>query len=303
MGTFVETMVHKRIPDHKIWMEAVFNVVKFSCSNGLPFRGHDENTDFISGGVYLNTFSHLLFQINPDLEKISKKLSNHAKYSSPDIQNEIIDVIAKLTQRKLSAEVKAVEIFTIMADGSTDKNGKEIEGFAVRYIDMEKMEVKEHCIDIVQADDRSASGIMSLLLESARKIEVNLEGGVVSQSYDGASVMSVHKSGLQALLNSHLGRLIIYIHCFCHRLALVVKDALNSIPFIHEHYSMVSSLYKHFKLKDISDLYDGNSLKRLIETRWSGHLATIKAIDNDLQNVINCLYKYAIPRLYYLTRY
>ena len=44
--------------------------------------------------------------------------------------------------------------------------------------------------------------------------------------------MSGHKSGLQALLNSHLGRLIIYIHCFCHRLALVVKDALNSIPFI-----------------------------------------------------------------------
>ena len=141
----------------------------------------------------------------------------------------------------------------------------------------------------MQAGDRSASGIMSLLLESARKIEVNLEGGVVSQSYDGASVMSGHKSGLQALVNSHLERLIIYIHCFCHRLALVVKDALNSIPFMHEHYSMVSSLYNHFKLKDISDLYDGNTLKRLIETRWSGHLATIKAIDNDLQNVINCL--------------
>ena len=58
-----------------------------------------------------------------------------------------------------------------MEDGSTDKNGKEIEGFAVRYIDMEKMRVKEHCIDIVQADDRSASGIMSVLLESARKID------------------------------------------------------------------------------------------------------------------------------------
>ena len=28
-GTFVETMVLKRIPDHKIWMEAVFNAAKF----------------------------------------------------------------------------------------------------------------------------------------------------------------------------------------------------------------------------------------------------------------------------------
>ena len=67
-------------------MEAVFNVVKFLSSNR---RGHDENTDFISGdvsgGIYLNTFSHLLFQINPELEKILKKLPNNAKYSSPDI--------------------------------------------------------------------------------------------------------------------------------------------------------------------------------------------------------------------------
>ena len=96
----------------------------------------------VSGGIYLNTFSHLLFQINPELEKISKKLPNNAKYSSPDIQNEVIDVIAKLTQRKISAEVNDAETFTIMADGSTDNNCKEIEGFAVRYIDMEKWELK-----------------------------------------------------------------------------------------------------------------------------------------------------------------
>ena len=88
-----------------------------------------------------------------------------------DIENEIIDVITKLTQQKISAEVKATEIFTIMADGSADINGKDIEGFAVRNIDIEKMTVKEHCIDIVPADDHSTSGIMLLLLESDRKIE------------------------------------------------------------------------------------------------------------------------------------
>ena len=103
------------------------------------------------------------------------------------------------------------------------------------------------------------------------------------KSYSNVSVMPGHKSGLQALLNYHVGRLIIHIHCFRHRLAHVVTDALK-------HYSIVSSLNHHFKLKDISDLYDGNSLKRLIGTRWSGHLPTMKANDNDLQNIINCLY-------------
>ena len=116
----------------------------------------------------MNTFPQHLFQINLELEKIWKKLPNNAKYSSPDIQDEVIDVFTELTQHKISAAVKGEELFTIMADGSTDINGKEIVGFAVRYIDIEKMAAKEHCIDIVPADDRSASGIMSLLLESAR---------------------------------------------------------------------------------------------------------------------------------------
>ena len=77
---FVEIIVLNRIPGHEMCMEALFNVVKFVFSNGLPFRGHDKNADFksgdVSGGIYLNTFSQLLFQINPKLEKKSKNLPN-----------------------------------------------------------------------------------------------------------------------------------------------------------------------------------------------------------------------------------
>ena len=53
-GNFVATMVHKRIPDHKILMEAVFNVFKFLSSN-TDFRSGD-----VYGGVYLNAFSQIL---------------------------------------------------------------------------------------------------------------------------------------------------------------------------------------------------------------------------------------------------
>ena len=100
-------MVLKRIPDHNIWMEAVFDVVKFLSSNGLPFRGHDESTDFISGdvsgGIYLNTFSDLLFQINPELEKISKKLPTNAKHRplklTVNSHTRVIELGSYLSQR------------------------------------------------------------------------------------------------------------------------------------------------------------------------------------------------------------
>ena len=89
----VETLVVVRVPE-QIWVEAVFNLVRFLATIGLPFRRHDEKTDFtcgtVSGGIYLNTFSQLLFQIKPELFKISQRLPENAKYTSPDVQNEIV---------------------------------------------------------------------------------------------------------------------------------------------------------------------------------------------------------------------
>ena len=45
------------MPEQRIWVE----VVRFLATNGLPFRGHEEVSDFqnenVSGGIYLNTFS------------------------------------------------------------------------------------------------------------------------------------------------------------------------------------------------------------------------------------------------------
>ena len=68
-----------------------------------------------------------------------------------------------------------------------------------------------------------------------------------------------------------------------------MRDSLSSIPFINDHYDTVSALYKHFKRSDISKFYEGIALKQLIETRWSGHLNSIKAIDKEVQRVLRCL--------------
>ena len=72
-------------------VNAVFDVIVFLTVNGIPFRGHDENTDFSSdsaeGGVYINTFTDLIFRRNPDLEAIAKRLPLNAKYTSPQIQS------------------------------------------------------------------------------------------------------------------------------------------------------------------------------------------------------------------------
>ena len=139
----------------------------------------------------------------------------------------------------------------------------------VRFIN-EGGKIEEHAIDVVEAHDRSAQGLLELLTTCLTNIGIPLDG-IVSQCYDGASVMSGHKGGLQVLLSVKCGRVVLYIHCFCHKLHLVITDIITDIPSIGDHYSLVKCLYDCLKLANVKQRYTGVQLKRMLDTRWSGH--------------------------------
>lgn len=91
-GQTVHNLIQLK-PEHKIWLKTVFSTTKYLVANGQPFRGHEVNTDFnekISGGLYLNTFTNLLFVQDPHLDEIAKQLRKNTKYTSPELQNEVI---------------------------------------------------------------------------------------------------------------------------------------------------------------------------------------------------------------------
>ena len=81
----------------------------------------------------------------------------------------------------------------------------------VRFIN-EGGKIEEHAIDVVEAHDRSAQGLLELLTTCLATLGIPLDG-IVSQCYDGASVMSGHRGGLQTLLSIKCGRVVLYIHC------------------------------------------------------------------------------------------
>ena len=241
------------------------NVVKFLAMNGLPFRGDVEKTDFASedfgGGLYLNTFADLVFPLDDSVKQIAMKLPGNAKYTSSDIENEVIEVLQTILKETIANKVKKAQAYTVMMDGSSDKRWREIEGIVVRFVN-EVGKIEEHAIGVEEAHDRSASGLIDILTKCLEELGLTTDG-IVSQCYDGASVMSGHRGGLQALLSQTCGRNILYIHCFCHRLHLVVTDIIETTDIICEHYSLVKSLYECLKLADIKKNYNGIKLKRL----------------------------------------
>ena len=184
----------------------------------------------------------------------------------------------KLVKAKVANAVKKSQLFTIMMDGTTEKMGHELLDIVERYVDDDTLEVSEH---VIYVKDATEQGLLKLLKCTSEAAGISLDG-VVSQTYDGASVMSGHVGGVQKLFCHLCGREVPYIHCYCHRLKLVIDELLKTGPG-------VSVLYDFFKLSEIHQLYSGEALKRLIETRWSGHNESIEAVFKEILQIIQCL--------------
>ena len=235
----------------------------------------------------MDTLEHLVFKLNPELAVIAKKMPRNAKYLSPDIQNEFIEIMADMVREVHASKVKKSELFTIMVDGTTDKSNEEIQGVVVRFFCIDTAEIEERALDVGESG-RSAKEIFEFVRQTLESCGIGFDG-LVSQAYDGASVMSGEKGGLQALVSQYCDRVVPYIHCYCHRLHLVVENVMKNIAELNDYFSTVSGLYAFFKLSAVKEQYGGDSLKRLIDTRWSGHFVSCKAVTENHDEIVKTL--------------
>ena len=127
---------------------------------------------------------------------------------SDDIQNEEISVLADLVHLQIAN--KLIKLFTIMVDGTTDKCCQEMQSFVVRCYSQKEESIVEKALAIVPSG-RSTNEIFEFVKNSIEKYRLTFDG-LVSQAYDGVSVMSGIRGGLQAILSTYCQRVIIYIY-------------------------------------------------------------------------------------------
>ena len=97
----------------------------------------------------------------------------------------------------------------------------------MRYISSSGVE--EHALTFFHASDRSARGIFNAVKRVLDQHGISFDG-LVSNTFDGASVMSGFKGGVQAHIQNYCERNVVYVHCANHRIHLVVMAILKSVP-------------------------------------------------------------------------
>ena len=169
---------------------------------------------------------------------MAEKLSygpRNAQYTSPAIQNEIINVMATMVRQEICTGVQQAGYFSILADETKDTSKQEQLSIAIRYFDCAASCLRERFLTFIIASKLTAEELSKYILDTlkAYNLDANM---IVSQGNDGASVMSGHCNGVQQCIRKVVPQAI-YIHCQAHCLNLVLVDCVKTNPYASEFFA------------------------------------------------------------------
>uniref|UniRef100_A0A1A8US94 DUF4371 domain-containing protein n=1 Tax=Nothobranchius furzeri TaxID=105023 RepID=A0A1A8US94_NOTFU len=283
----ITSLVHKDQPAHnRYYVSSIIDIVAFLAIN-LPFRG---DTDAWESAGQTGSGLFLLFEFtlekDPNLAKIIPAIPRNATYTSHEIQNVIIELMSRQVTEHMVEEI-GNSFYTVKMDGTRDPTGCENLSIVLCFLD-ETYSIKERLLTIATSDAGDAKTLTQTLISEIRKAGLTTDK-IISQVYDGASLMSGKLGGVQALLQDELGREIPNVHCFNHQLHLVIVHVMSAERAIEDLFSVCNALYKFTRKPTVAARYKGNTLKRLLEQRWTGHLATVEVILKSFQEILEVL--------------
>ncbi|PVH64348.1 hypothetical protein PAHAL_2G245700 [Panicum hallii] len=253
----------------------------------------------------LNNLNHIdnimeVAKFNPEIAAVVlENAPQCAKYTSPDIQKEILSIFALKIRKHIREEI-GDQKFSIIVDETCDISKREQMAIVLRFVDIDGV-LQERFFDLVHVRNTKALTLKAEIcyVLSTYGFDVqNLRG----QGYDGASNMRGELNGLQALVLKECPYAY-YVHCYAHRLQLALvaaaKDVVPVTQFFQKLLFIVntvdSSAKRHDELHDaqvvelarllaVDELETGQganqirSLKRPGDTRWGSHLGSISSL-------------------------
>ncbi|KAI6659683.1 Zinc finger MYM-type protein 1-like [Oopsacas minuta] len=136
--------------------------------------------------------------------------------------------------------VRKANSFSLLTDESKDESKKEKLAIIVRYVD-DKANVDERFLTFVDATSLTAERLITNLISTLNKHGLD-HACIVSQGYDGVAVMSGNCHDVQQRMKE-IYPYAMYIHCYAHKLNLVLVDCAKKIQFACDLFLLLEALY------------------------------------------------------------
>ena len=281
----------KQRSDERQYLKVVMECLQFLGRQGIALRGNDDGNDNLTQLLLLRGKDHPRV-----IQRLQSKDSSTRRYTHHDYQDELLQIMANQVVRKKLTEVKKSNYYAIMCDEYTDLSNEEQLSICVRWVD-DNLEAHEDFLGYYQIHNIKSNTIVSAIKDALVRFELpltNLRG----QTYDGASNMMGHKSGVAKQIREIQPKAL-ETHCHGHTLSLSVKDMTNQSKLLSDVLSTVGeiivlvkyspkreqllgSIQSNLEYADNDENFERpTSLSKLCVTRWTVRATTyMKVLTN-----------------------
>ena len=279
------------VEENRKYLKYIVNAILYLCKQELPLRGHDEKIDSLNRGNYrelLHCFSKIDSVFASRL--FEKEGSRHFSGVSNTIQKELISAIDSVIADVIHTEIESAPFISVQADETTDCAMHAQLSIIIRYVTGCK--INERFLGFYDvSDDKSASRLADVI-EIALNSFSDSKSKLVSQTYDGAAVMAGERNGVQIRLREKGFKYGDFIHCYAHKLNLVLSKSTEKVSGVKLFFSYLRSFSKFTssstKRKSVFRLFNIN-IPSLCVTRWCYKSRTVSAIKDNREKLINAL--------------
>ena len=211
--------------------------MRFLARQALALRSDGDESD--------SNYMQLLKLRGEDDTKVFDWLRKKTdKYTSADMQNEMIRVMAHQALREVTASLHTTPFYTIMADETTDKSNCEQVVLCLCWVS-DDFDAHEEFIGMYMVEVRDAPTLVSVIHDVLQRLNLTINK-VRGQCYDGASTMSGSKSGVATTLSREESRAV-YTHCYGHALNLACGDTIRQSRLMRDALDTIHEITKLIK--------------------------------------------------------
>ncbi|XP_066981204.1 zinc finger MYM-type protein 1-like [Macrobrachium rosenbergii] len=221
----------KKVRENRHYIKTLGEIILLTVTQDISQRGHREGDDELNPG---NVRKILRFTAKRDpiiADRVESGPKNE-KYTCSAIQNEMIDTLACMVKEEIAEKT----------DEAKDVSKAEQLALVIRFYDEIANCIQECFISFTQMDLLDAASITDIILKSLDKLGLDYKSSLVGLGFDGASVMSGGISGVQKRIRDK-APFAYYIHCYGHRLNLVLINVAKYVPQAAEFFSLFEELY------------------------------------------------------------
>ncbi|XP_030267317.1 zinc finger MYM-type protein 1-like isoform X2 [Sparus aurata] len=260
----------------------IIDCVKFCGAFELALRGHDESESSENPGVFKG-----LVDFVASLDSVLQEHLQTAtvfKGTSKTVQNELLDCMFSVLREHIIDEIRSADFVSIQADETMDISTQCQLVLVIRYID-KAHNVQERFFEFIPLQSATADSIATALLDRLSSIlPDDKKSKLISQAYDGASVMRGATGGVQkkvqdVYVNAH------YVHCYAHQLNLIMQQVTSHIPVVNQFFSDLAGFSGFFS---VLDRVVAHRLPRASTVRWNFHIRAVNTVFEHKDDLIQC---------------